>query len=149
MDNLEMLIRKNKTTECELCREKLVHMGGGRYKCERCDHVILDDFGKIKQFLEENGTATIAVIAQQTGVKIDVIEMYLKKGRVEISEDSNFYLKCEKCGCSIRSGRYCISCAKELSQGIQRILYNEVGEKPKRNPEMQGKMHYLNRKNGK
>ena len=144
MNDIEKLLLTNKPTKCE-CGGKLFHIGGGKYKCEKCGNLVLDDFGKVKQFLEENGTMSIMAISQCTGVSIEIIESLLKDGRVEISENSKYFLGCQKCGCAIRSGRFCIDCARELSQGIQKIFYNEVGEKPK-NANMQGKMHFLNRK---
>ena len=144
MNDIEKLLLTNKPTKCE-CGGKLFHIGGGKYECEKCGNLVLDDFGKVKQFLEENGTMSIMAISQCTGVSIEIIESLLKDGRVEISENSKYFLGCQKCGCAIRSGCFCIDCARELSQGIQKIFYNEVGEKPK-NANMQGKMHFLNRK---
>lgn len=144
MKSIENVLLTNKPTTCE-CGGKLFHVGGGKYQCQRCDNVILDDFGKVKQFLEENGVKTIAEISRGTGVSMGIIEGLLTNGRVEIAENSKYFLACQKCGCAIRSGRFCMECAKELAQGVHKILYHEVGEKPKK--DMQGKMHFLNRKN--
>ncbi len=47
-------------------------------------------------------------------------------------------VKCDKC--------FCADCARELSNGIQKVFYNEIGEKPKYDYAMKGKMHFLNRK---
>ncbi len=149
MENLELYFINNKPTSCKSCRGKVFHIGGGRYQCKTCDTIILDDFGKVKQFLEANGPSTAPVIAQHTGVRMDVIEWFLKNGRVEIMENSRYFLQCERCGCSIRSGRFCIDCARELTGGIQRIFFQEVGEKPKKSTEMQGKMHFLDKKHRK
>lgn len=145
MNNLEKVLISNKPVRCEKCQGKLFHIGGGKYQCEKCENIVMDDFGKVKHFLEENGPSTAPVISQATGVKIDIINMFLKQGRVEITENSKYFLQCEKCGCSIRSGRFCIDCARELTQGIQRIFFNEVGDKPKHKSDLQGKMHFLNK----
>ena len=145
MNNVEKLLLTNKPTKCQ-CGGKLFHIGGGKYKCKTCEEVVLDDYGKVKQFLEENGAVPSMVISQCTGVSIEIIDSLLKDGRLEIVENSKYFLNCQKCGCAIRSGRFCIDCAKELAQGVQSLLYNEVGEKPK-NENRQGKMYYLkNRK---
>lgn len=79
-------------------------------------------------------------------VSTEVIEFMLKDGRVEIIEGSKYYLQCAKCGCSIRSGRFCVECARELSGGIEKIFFNEIGEKPKYEVKKKGKMHFLNRR---
>ena len=144
MENVEKLLLTNKPVKCE-CGGKLYHIGSGKYKCQACDKAVLDDFGKVKQFLEENGATPIVVISQSTGVSTEIIEDLLRDGRVEITENSKYFISCQKCGCSIRSGRFCIDCAKELSHGIQKIFFNEIGEKPKK-VDMQGKMHFINKK---
>ncbi len=143
MDELEKIFIMNKPIRCT-CGGKIFHLGGGKYKCEKCDEIIYDDFGKVKQFLEENGPMSILGISVATGVSTEVIEYLLKDGRVEIMEGSKYYLQCSRCGCSIRSGRFCVECATELSKGVQTILYNEIGEKPKTDKPT-GKMHFLNR----
>lgn len=146
MTDVERLMIDRKPVKCDKCSGKVFHIGGGAYHCESCGADILDDFGKIKRFLDENGPTPILVISQYTGVSTEIIEALLKDGRVEITEPSRYYLQCQKCGCSIRSGRFCIECARELSNGIQKIFYNEIGEKPKYDYEIKGKMHFLNRK---
>lgn len=147
--NLEDLMIGNKPVKCELCNGKIFYIGSGKYQCEKCGHEALDDFGRVKKFLQENGPSPILITAQVTGVKPEIIELFLKKGRVEIPEGSKYYLQCERCGCSIRYGRYCPECVRELVGGLQTAFNEEMGEKPKfqTNLEMQGKMHYLcNRK---
>ena len=90
-----------------------------------------NDFGKIKAFLDKNGPTPAITIAKATGVDRDKINYYLRKGRVEIPEGSKFYLKCEKCGCSIRYGRYCPDCVKVAADKRGISLTEEMGEKPK------------------
>ena len=147
MNDVEKMLLLNKPTTCQ-CGRKLFYVGSGKYKCEKCDEIVLDDFGKVKQCLEENGVMPVAAISQYTGVSMEVIEFLLKDGRVEIAESSKYFLSCQKCGCSIRSGRFCIDCAKELAHGIENICYNEVGERPK-HADAHAKMHFLNRKESK
>lgn len=67
---------------------------------------------------------------------------------MEIPEGSKYYLKCEKCGCSIRYGRFCPDCVRELAGEIKAVFHEDVGEKPKCEPDsdMKGRMHYLNRR---
>jgi len=141
----EKLIVDNKPVQCTVCKGKMFYVDSGRYECRACGHEELDDFGKVKQFLEENGPTPVLQIAYATGVTAEIIELFLKKGRLEIPEGSKYYLHCERCGCSIRYGRYCPSCVQELVGGIKNLFCEEMGEKPK-SGEMSGKMHFLNRR---
>ncbi len=145
---LEHLVINSKPVRCSECNGKMFYVGGGRYECETCGHIALDDFGKVKEFLEEHGPSPAVVISAATGVSQEVIDGFLKKGRVEIPEGSPYYLKCEKCGCSIRYGRFCADCAAQAVGKVKAIFNEEVGEKPKYElkSEKNGKIHFLNRK---
>lgn len=146
-NELERIIIDNKPIICEKCQGKLFFVGGGRYKCNNCGYEVLDDFGKVKEFLEENGPSPSMVISEKTGVRQDIIDMFLKKGRLEIPEGSPCYIKCEKCGCSIRYGRFCPECIQKLAGGIKVIFNEDMGERPKREikSDMSGKMHFMKR----
>lgn len=136
---------QNRPVVCRECGGRMLYKAGGMYKCEKCGNEDLDDFGRIKQFLEDNGPAPIITICRATGVERDVVDYCLKQGRIEIPNGSKYYVKCENCGTAIRYGRYCSACANEL-QGKLKIRQEEVGEKPREiNPEMAGKMHFLKR----
>lgn len=142
-NELERLIIGNKPVECEVCKGKMFYVHSGMYSCSSCGHTVLDDFGKVKKYLEENGPTPALGVSYATGVPIEIIEEFLKQGRVEIPDGSKYYIKCEKCGCSIRYGRFCPSCVREIAGGIKSVFCAEMGERPKRE-DMSGKMHFLN-----
>lgn len=144
MTDVERLMIDRKPVKCDKCGGKVFHIGGGMYHCESCGADILDDFGKIKRFLDENGPTPILIISQYTGVSTEIIEAFLRQGRVEIPDGSKYYISCERCGCSIRFGRFCPECVQELAGGIKSAFCAEMGERPKRE-DMSGKMHFLNR----
>lgn len=149
MNEFEKMMLQNRPKECEKCGSKMKYIASGVYQCSNCSHEMLDDYGKVKEFLEKNGPAPMIVIRQATGVPTEAIEMFLKEGRVEIPDGSGYYMKCEKCGCAIRFGRFCPECAKVITGDIRNAFLQDVGERPKYNPnsEMAGRMHYLNRRN--
>ena len=143
-NDLEKLININKPVVCEECNRKMVYVHGGMYRCEKCGNEALDDFGKVKTFLEANGPASAFVISVATGVEREVIETFLRQGRVEIPDGSKYYIRCERCGCDIRFGRFCSECVQELAGGIKSLLLAEMGERPKKEY-LSGRMHFLNR----
>ena len=77
---VEAVILESRPISCSRCKGKLFYIGSGKYKCERCENEVMDDFGKVKSFLEEQGPCAAAIIAESTGVRLDVIEFFLKKG---------------------------------------------------------------------
>ncbi|MSS63546.1 hypothetical protein [Velocimicrobium porci] len=148
LNEIEKLANRGKILHCEVCKGKMKPISNVKYRCMECGYETLNDLGKIKEFLRENGTAPLLVIAQATGVKEKVITSYLREGRLEIPEGSDFYLKCEKCGCSIRYGRFCPDCISELAGGIRAVFNEEAGERPKVEPEIRvaGKMRYMDKR---
>lgn len=145
---LERYLLNNKPVNCDLCGCKLFYTGSGRYECRDCGNVMYDEFGKIKLYLEENGIRPAAEVSKATGVSQAIIKLFLKKGKLEIPENSKYYLSCEKCSCAIRYGRYCPDCIKELAGGIKAVFSEDAGEKPKSDDGMTGKFRYMKRKDG-
>ncbi len=144
---LEHVFLANRPVTCEACHGKLFYVGSGRYRCGQCNIEYYDDFGKVKEFLELNGPSPALLIAERTGVSLELIDMFLRKGRIEIIENSKFYINCEKCGCAIRYGRYCPHCSREVFSGIMTMFHEDVGECPKNPPrKSEGKMHFLDKR---
>lgn len=142
MQVFEQMVLEKKPSKCPECGEKLIFEGGGSYRCQKCETVVLDNFGKIKKYLDENGAASCITIARATGVRREIIEQMLKEGRLEIPDSSEYFIKCERCGCDIRYGRFCPECINKLAGGIKAIFNESVGEKPKQ----PGKMRFLDEK---
>ena len=67
-NELERMINISKPVVCECCNGKMVYVHGGMYRCEKCGNEDLDDFGKVKTFLDANGLASAFVISVATGV---------------------------------------------------------------------------------
>ena len=145
---LEKLIKQKTIERCELCHGRMEYTGGGKYRCKSCNAEALDDFGKIKQYLDENGPTPEAIIAHETGISMEKIDSYLRKGMVEITDGSKYYLKCEKCGAFIRCGRYCPECARVEIKKSLKMSYEDIGERPKKvsDSDVSGKMHFLTKK---
>lgn len=144
MSDIDKIIISNINRKCKACGGKLIYLYSGIFECDTCNIHILDDFGKIKTFLEKNGPTPAIIIAEKTGVGLDVINDFLRRGKVEIPENSPYYIKCERCKTDIRYGRYCPECVVQLAGAIKKaFLAEEIGERPKRN----AKMHFLDKYN--
>jgi len=132
-DKFVKAMLERKPERCTKCRGRLKYIGGGYYECFDCGNREIDDFGKIKDFIDMHGPSPAIVISECTGVPVDLINGMLKEGRLEIPEGSQIYIKCEKCGCSIRYGRFCPECIKQRTNTLMGVYFNpDVGERPKR-----------------
>ena len=146
--SIEKALIERKPMSCELCGEKVYYLDSGKYQCRSCNHIMLDDFGKVKAYIEEHGPSHSVAIASATGVSPDIIDVFLRKGRLEIPEGSKYYIQCQKCHCSIRYGRFCPACIKETANSIKAVCAEDEGERPKYeiNVERKAKVHFFNRR---
>lgn len=115
---------------CKKCGRMFNYGGYGGVYCGACKKEDIDNFDKIRTYIREHGASNMYELTLATGVEEKEIRRYLRESRLEIPDNSDFFIKCEVCGCDIKSGRYCPSCAANLSKDLQSALV-EVGEKPK------------------
>jgi len=127
---------------CRNCKRLFKYPGFGNKYCPDCMKIDEENREKVKAFLRENGQSNMYEISLGTGVSEKDIKQYLRDGMLEIPEGSPIYIKCESCGCPIRSGRWCPDCAKRLEEDLKGT-YVGVGEVPKMY--VDGRMHFLNR----
>lgn len=104
---------------CKKCGGVLVFKGVGEYRCEDCGELEYDDYGKVRMYIEEHKGATAAQIESAIGVSQRSIRQMLKEGRLEVAADSKTFLRCEVCGKSIRSGRYCPECETVMHRNLE------------------------------
>lgn len=104
---------------CPKCGGVLVFKGVGEYCCEDCGELAYDDYGKVRMYIEEHRGATAAQIESAIGVSQRSIRQMLKEGRLEVTADSKTFLRCEVCGKSIRSGRYCPECETVMHRNLE------------------------------
>lgn len=112
----------NRPTECPKCGGVMVFKGCGEYRCEDCRYVDYDDYGKVRNYVEQHAGVTTAQAADATGVKQKTIRTMLKESRLEIADGSSTFLKCEMCGASIRSGRVCSKCEGAYNKIVEEKL---------------------------
>jgi flagellar operon protein (TIGR03826 family) len=98
--------------------------------CSRCAGNDAEDFKKVKDYLYDNPGATIVEVSEETGVEEKKILRYLRESRIEIREDDNCLLDCQRCGAPIRSGRFCESCVVSMKKEFTSVMKSK-DEQPK------------------
>lgn len=91
------------------------YRGVGEYRCVDCRNLMYDDFGVVRNYLEEHRGATASEVSHATGVTQDTIRQFLRDERLEIMAGSGVFMSCEICKAPIRSGKYCEQCARKVS----------------------------------
>lgn len=90
-DNEKMLrlLRGHVPLLCDTCKKALDYIGSGRYECPLCGKIILDDFGKIKEYLSVHGPTPAWKLARELGIRREIIDQYVKDGSVGMIHSSN------------------------------------------------------------
>ncbi len=90
--------------------------------CPSCRREDEEDFLKVREYLYDNPGATLHEVHEGTGVDTNKIIEFLRQGRLEVADDSNLILECEVCGTSIKSGRFCEKCAKDIQKELSSVI---------------------------
>lgn len=114
---------------CTVCEGVMIYKGVGEYRCEDCNRLDYDDYGKVRLYIEQHKGATALEIEAATGVSQKTIRQMLRESRLEIAVGSKMFLHCERCGKAIRSGVLCTDC--EMSQ--HRLVEEQQRQKLREN----------------
>lgn len=110
---------------CKKCGKIFNYIGGAPI-CPVCMQSEEEDFQKVKAYLYENPGSSITQVSTDLDISIEKIRRFLKEGRLEITgDDGNLTLECENCGKSIKSGRFCEACERDLASGF-RVAANQI-----------------------
>jgi predicted RNA-binding Zn-ribbon protein involved in translation (DUF1610 family) len=76
-----------KLSKCESCGEQFaIYRGLGEYKCASCGITFLDDYGKVRKYIEDNGPCVVTEISEGTGVSRRKVSTLLQDGKVGFYE---------------------------------------------------------------
>ena len=121
----EFIREWNRKRYCTRCGSTLRYDALGEYRCMSCGAKELNDYGKIRKFLDENGPSPARMIESATGVPGVIINELLERGKIEVSSDDVSFLHCSICGTPIKSGRICASCASKQVDGLKGVYAKE------------------------
>ncbi len=114
----------SKPKECDRCGGELKYIGTGQYECVECKDIMLDDYGKVKEYMDESGTASPIAITRNTGVSNDVVEYLVDEGFINVYTGK----VCGSCGPPIDSGRFCKPCTYNMLGGITDAFKEEKAQ---------------------
>ena len=103
----------------------------GNTFCKRCRQDSEAAYTKVKEYLYEHPGASVAEVSEATEVEEKVILKFLRENRLEIKDENNLILDCERCGVAIRSGRFCEKCTHEMTREFSSVTAPKKEEAPK------------------
>lgn len=102
----------------DYCSECGKLFAGGGSLCPECVQAGEEQFERVRVYLDQHPGAEVEEVSRATGVPSSRILRYLREGRL-MSAPRGVALSCERCGRKVASGRFCPSCAQEISRALQ------------------------------
>ncbi len=114
---------------CRNCGRMFNYISGPRI-CMVCKEKLEEKFVKVKEFVRSNPGVGIQEISETCEVEIPQINQWIREERLTFSEDSPVGLPCEKCGATIRSGRFCDACKNDMTKQFSSMIKQPEAPKP-------------------
>ena len=131
---------------CRQCGRLFNYIGGSyRNLCPNCIEALEDKFGEVKQYIEENRTASIGQVSEECDVSVKQIEQWIREERLTFADDSPIGIACECCGATIKSGRYCENCKNSLASQLGSVYKKESTPTANKNFKDSAKMRFLDK----
>lgn len=119
---------------CDNCDEVLIFYSPGRYKCEKCNNIQYDDYGKVREYLYDHRGATAEQVSEAVGVNPRAIRQMLKEEKIEEINSGRgrlSTLSCIKCMKPISSGKMCLNCMQTFNKKLEEEAKREKIERRK------------------
>lgn len=107
--------------EIATCRGcgKLYNYVIGQRLCPMCQKAMDTKFKEVKKYVYENPKCSVHEVAEAMEVNVRQINQWIREEKLSFAEDSAIAISCEKCGATIRTGRFCDSCKGALASGFR------------------------------
>lgn len=115
---------------CKSCGRLYNYIGGQPY-CSTCLEKLEMKFKEIKAYLYDNPNTELYEISKSFEVSVPIIQRWIREERLSYSENSLMGISCERCGVTIKTGRYCKGCKEQLAQNLSKIYEDRQSLKGK------------------
>ncbi|MCR4956148.1 MAG: flagellar protein [Lachnospiraceae bacterium] len=129
---------------CKDCG-RLFNYLSGRPICPACQKKLEEKFAEVKQYIRDNGGATINQIAEANEVDPKQIKQWIREERLVISDDSPINIECESCGAPIKTGRYCAACTANMANNLGSAIKKPKAAPVKQERDTRDRMRFLDK----
>lgn len=127
---------------CRSCTRLFNYIGGPNI-CPQCRDELEKKYMVVKDFIRENPGASIQTVADENDVSTQQIKQWIREERLEFAKDSTVTIECEKCGASIRTGRYCKACKDKMADSLSQLIAKPQEQTVRRERDGKNAMRFL------
>lgn len=106
--------------------------------CNACIEEEDKAFLSVRGYLREHPELDMNQLCNATSVDAAMVVELIQSGRLILRDNPNMTYSCERCGQPTQTGRYCSSCARELSAALESAS-NKIRENAKNTAGDRGK----------
>lgn len=118
---------------CRKCG-KMFNYVMGVPMCPACKDAMEEVFQGVKKYVQEHKGASINDVAEACEVEAQQIRQWIREERLEFSDDSMIGIACEKCGTTIKTGRFCEKCKASMATDLN-SAFRPAAPKPIAKPD--------------
>ena len=106
---------------CRRCR-KIFNYSMGPIYCMQCRQAMEEEFQVVKKYVQDNPGSDIRMVSEACNVDPNKIRQWVREERLCFSDDSPIGIGCERCGVTIKSGRFCAKCKSEMTSELKSVM---------------------------
>ncbi len=103
---------------CARCGKLFNYIAGPRI-CQVCNKAVEEKFKEVKTYVREHPNVDMKTLSKACEVSPKQIQRWVREDRLVFSSDSPIGIPCERCGKTIKSGRYCDSCKNGMTRDLE------------------------------
>ena len=121
--------------EVRTCRKcgKLFNYIAGEPLYAMCRENEEEVFRAVKNWLYDHKGANFYQVHDALQVDTDLLQKWVREGRLEFAKGVDSGITCERCGKPIPSGRYCEECKAELAGDLKSVYPEKAKELAEKN----------------
>ena len=113
--------------------------------CPACNKKMEEKFAVVKEFIRENPTSSIAVVAEKTEVPIQQLKRWIREERLSFSKDSGVVIQCEKFGAAILTGRFCKECKRTMTKSLESLYSTAASNVERKKTTENARMRFIDK----
>ena len=132
---------------CKRCK-KIFNYVTGQPVCGQCKKELEVIFKDVRTYIRRNPSASIQQVADECKVDVKQIRQWIREERLSFTSDSAVGIDCEKCGKTIKTGRFCEECKTETMNdlnSVQRGKNSDRIENAPKEKERKSQMRFLHK----
>lgn len=127
---------------CKGCG-KLFNYLSGPPICTACAKALDDKFDEVKDYVYDHPGVGMQEVSEVFEISVGQIKQWIRQERLAFSDDSMIGLECERCGITIKTGRFCKQCKDKLSKGLTELYKVEPEQQKSTHSKEEHKMRFL------